>query len=60
MKKYHIKYNIGKVKYLVSYHNGEKHNDKSDFYNIKIFKNKKQLSMFENELISSGYQLSNY
>ena len=35
-------YNVGKVKYLVKYHDGKKkHEDNSRFFDIAIFKNKK-------------------
>lgn len=44
--KYNIQYNIGKVKYLVNYCNDKKHNDGSDFYDIKCFKSKKKMNEF--------------
>ena len=41
MKNFYIRYNIGKSKYVVNYHNGERlHSDGSPFYDIEIFKNK--------------------
>lgn len=56
-KNYNIKYNIGKVKYCISFYDGVKtHKDGSAFYNIKTFTNKKKLSLFERELISLGYK----
>jgi hypothetical protein len=56
MKRFHIKYNVGKTKYLVSYHNGEKkHKDGSDFFDIAIFKNKKIMNTFINNLKKEGY-----
>ena len=56
MKKFYIQYGIGKAKYVVSFHNGiEKHNDGSEFFGIKIFKNKKSLNEFSNKLVSEGY-----
>lgn len=56
MKRFHIKYNVGKTKYLVSYHNGEKkHKDGSDFFDITIFKNKKIMNTFINNLKKEGY-----
>jgi hypothetical protein len=55
-KEFYIQYNIGKAKYVVSYHDGiKKHSDESNFFDIKIFKNKKLLNVFVNELKSEGY-----
>jgi len=48
---------IGKAKYTVSYHDGKKkHKDGSDFFDIKIFKNKKDLSDFVGTLAKQGYK----
>jgi hypothetical protein len=48
---------IGKAKYTVSYHDGKKkHRDGSDFFDIKIFKNKKDLSDFVGTLAKQGYK----
>jgi hypothetical protein len=56
MKKYRIQYNVGKVKYLVSFHDGFKtHLDGSPFYDIQCFSNKKKLKQFEKNLINQGY-----
>ena len=50
---------IGKAKYTVSYHDGKKkHRDGSDFFDIKIFKNKKDLSDFVGTLVKQGYKLT--
>jgi len=39
--KFIINPQIGRVKYSISFHDGiKKHNDGSDFWDIKIFKNK--------------------
>lgn len=49
--KYKIDYNIGKVKYLVSYSNGtKKHKDGSEFWDIACFSNKKKMEKFVNQL----------
>jgi len=57
MKTYRLMFNVGKVKYLVCYHNGiKKHKDGSDFYDIAPFKNKNKLNGFINELIANGYK----
>jgi putative NIF3 family GTP cyclohydrolase 1 type 2 len=56
MKLYYIQFNIGKAKYVISYHNGiDKHKDGSNFYGIRIFHNKKKLADFEKQLLNSGY-----
>lgn len=56
MKKFNIITNIGKAKYVVNFHNGVKtHKDGSQFFDMRIFKNKKDLAKFTNELISEGY-----
>ena len=56
MKMYRVTNNIGKSKYVVSYHDGEKlHNDGSPFFDIAIFSNKKKLSVFVDGLLKSGY-----
>jgi len=47
---------IGKSKYTISYHDGkQKHKDGSDFFGIKIFKNKKDLESFRKDLKKQGY-----
>ena len=39
MKEYYLMYNVGRVKYLVNFHNGVKtHNDGSRFFDIACFK----------------------
>lgn len=43
--------NVGKAKYVVSYHDGIKHhNDGSPFYDVAIFKNKKKKDNFIKQL----------
>ena len=55
-KNYSVMHNVGKVKYLVSFHDGiKKHNDGSNFYDIAIFKNKVKLNNFIKRLKSEGY-----
>lgn len=50
-KNYHIHYNVGKAKYVVSYWDGKKkHKDGSNFEDIAIFKNKKKLNDFISKL----------
>jgi hypothetical protein len=56
MKRFYIQNNIGKAKYVVNHHDGEKkHRDGSDFFDIKIFKNKKKLAGFVSGLRATGY-----
>ena len=56
MKTYNIMLNIGHAKYVVNYHDGiKKHKDQGNFYDIKIFKNKKKMEAFIRELGSNGY-----
>lgn len=55
-KRYYQKDGIGKSKYTISYHDGKKkHKDGSDFFDIQIFRNKKDLAKFVNTLSKSGY-----
>jgi hypothetical protein len=55
-KRFNEMYNVGRAKYVVSFHDGvKKHNDGSDFFDLRIFKNKKDLEAFKKELLSNGY-----
>ena len=55
-KTYNTKSNVGKAKYVVNFHDGEKtHKDGSPFYDMSIFKNAKDLENFEKQLKSKGY-----
>jgi hypothetical protein len=57
MKQFNIRYNIGKAKYVVSFFNGKKtHKDGSPFFDIEIFKNKRKVKIFTNNLLLSGYE----
>ena len=56
MKIYNIKYNVGRCKYLVNYHNGKsKHKDGSDFFDIATFTNKKKFKTFIESLECKGF-----
>lgn len=56
MKTFYMMNNIGKAKYVVCYHDGvKKHPDGSKFYDICIFRNKRKLAQFLNNLASNGY-----
>jgi hypothetical protein len=49
--------NIGRAKYVVNYHNGEKtHGDGSPFFDIAIFSNKRKKSRFVRGLRREGYK----
>jgi hypothetical protein len=61
VKRFNIMYNVGKVKYLVSYHKDDsKYSDGSDFFNIASFKNKVKLNDFIKKLEKEGYIEYNY
>ena len=48
--------NIGTAKYVVNYHDGvSTHNDGSPFFGIRIFKNKKKLKTYTDQLKADGY-----
>ena len=55
-KRYNIQFGVGKAKYTISFHDGKKsHRDGSDFFDMKIFKNKPDFEKYEKELKSKGY-----
>ena len=57
MRRFSILNNIGRAKYIVSFHDGQKrHKDNSSFFDIAIFKNKKTLEDFTKKLNSKGYK----
>ena len=56
-KRYNQKDGVGKSKYVISYHDGKKkHKDGSDFFDMQIFRNKKDLAKFVNALHKGGYK----
>jgi hypothetical protein len=56
-KVYYQMDNVGKSKYTVNFHDGKKtHKDGSPFYDIKTFKNKKDLNAFIQKLSKEGYR----
>ena len=56
MKTYNIQYGIGRSKYVVNFHDGQKtHKDGSPFFDIRIFKNKRKLETFSRNLSAQGY-----
>jgi hypothetical protein len=60
MKQYNVMYNIGKVKYVINYHDGvNTHKDGSPFFGIYCFSNKKLFQKKCKELDREGYILKN-
>lgn len=56
MKRFNVMYDVGRSRHLVNFHDGiKKHNDGSDFFDMKIFKNKKSMNIFIAELIADDY-----
>jgi len=56
MKSYYQTDNVGRCKYTVSFHDGEKtHPDGSPHFGIAIFKNKVKLAEFIEALEIQGY-----
>jgi hypothetical protein len=56
MKKYYLQDDIGRAKYTVNFHDGQSvHKDGSDFFDIRIFKNKKDVARFVKNLQRDGY-----
>jgi hypothetical protein len=48
---HNVMYDVGKAKYVVNYHvPGRAHEDGSKFFDIRIFKNKKELAKFIKQL----------
>lgn len=61
MKLFYWQTGIGRAKYCVSFHDGiSKHKDGSDFYGMRIFKNKKIMNKFLNDLKVEGYRERNW
>ena len=61
MKVFNLKHHVGKVKYLISYHDGVKtHKDGSRFFDIATFKSKQKLNAFISDLEKQGYTYSHY
>lgn len=55
-KRFNTRTHVGKTKYIITYHDGiQRHKDGSNFYDIRIFKNKKQFETAVKELKENGY-----
>lgn len=58
MKKFNVMYGVGTAKYLVNFHDGIKtHNDGSEFFDVKTFRNRKKFNSFIAELMADGYKM---
>jgi hypothetical protein len=58
MKTFYCQWGTGQAKYVVNYHDGIKtHSDGSEFYDIRIFKNAKDLARFVASLMAEGYAM---
>jgi hypothetical protein len=56
-KRFYQQDRVGSAKYTISYHDGKsKHEDGSDFYDIKTFRNKRDLNQFRQKLLAEGYK----
>jgi len=56
-KEFNIQQNVGKAKYVVNFNDGIKtHKDGSKFFDIRIFKSKKALNSFVDNLKKQGYK----
>lgn len=56
MKKFYVQTNIGKAKYVVNFHQENSfHDDGSEFFDVRVFKNKRKLQKFVDQLRHSGY-----
>lgn len=56
MKSFSVNRNVGKSKFVVNFHNGEKkHKDGSPFFDIKICKKQAEVNSFIAALKSEGY-----
>lgn len=57
MKEFSETQNVGKVRYVVSHHNGAKlHKDGSPFFDVATFQNKRKKARFVKGLLASGYK----
>lgn len=61
MKKYNGQMYIGKAKYIVNFHDGVKtHQDGSEFWDIRIFRNRVLKNEFIWRLHQEGYKCFNH
>ena len=56
MKKFYTQSGLARSKYYVFFHDGiKRHNDGSEFFDMRSFNNKKVLNKFISELRTEGY-----
>ena len=56
MKTYYMRENIGKCRYVISFHDGVKtHSDNSPFFDVHICSNKRSAQKFKRALKADGY-----
>ena len=56
-KVYYTQRNVGKVRHVVNYHDGNKtHRDGSPFYDLRCFSNQKVAAAFVKSLEADGYR----
>jgi hypothetical protein len=56
LKTFNRTQNIGKARHVVNFHDGEKtHKDNSPFFDVEIFKRKREADKFVKGLIAAGY-----
>lgn len=61
MKVFNEMRNVGKVKYLINYHDGKKtHDDGSPFFDVATFSNQVERNLFVGALLSQGYLEQKY
>ena len=57
MKIFTVVHDTVRRRYYISFHDGvQVHKDGSPFYDLRIVKNKKDLKLFTNKLLTNGYK----
>lgn len=60
LKRFNIMYNVGSAKYVISHHDGiDTYSDGSDFFGLKLFRNKVKFNKECKQLIKDGYIQTN-
>jgi hypothetical protein len=56
MKQYSVMENVGRARFVVNFHDGRKrHADGSEFFDVRVFRNKRKLVQFVRSLRMLGY-----
>jgi hypothetical protein len=59
-KVFNEKQNVGTTKFVINFHDGvQKHKDGSEFYDIRLFSNKRKKNQFVKDLLKQGYKPEN-